>query len=83
MRFRRHPWEGNVMRPRLRIYNGEDTTAVAEPQVTMRFGEIVRVLADAISWDRTWLLDFADDEVQVPADLHEVITAYTHLRPSA
>jgi hypothetical protein len=66
------------------VFTGDDhATAVADRQVTMRFGEMVRAFSDAISWDRTWLLDFADDEVQVPADLYEVICAYTHLRPSA
>lgn len=72
------------MRPRLRLFTGEETdTALAEPQVTMRFSEIVRVLSDAVVWDRTWLSDFADDEVQVSSDLYEVLSAYTHLRPSA
>lgn len=71
------------MRPRLRLFTGDDCEAVAEPQVTVRLGEITRVLADAIQWNRTWLDDFEDDEVQVSSDLYEIISAYSHLRPSA
>ena len=72
------------MRPRLKLFTGEDQfDTLAEPRVTMRFGEIAQILSDAVNWDRTWLTDFADDEVQIPADLHEVLTAYSHLRPSA
>jgi hypothetical protein len=72
------------MRPRLKLYTGDcDTTAVAEPQVSMRLGEVTRILMDAVRWDRTWLRDLEDDEIQVSADLYEILSAYTHLRPSA
>lgn len=72
------------MRPRLRLYLGEEQgTAVAEPQVSVSLGEVARLLTDAIRWNRTWLRDFEDDEVQVSADLYEVLSAYNHLRPSA
>lgn len=72
------------MRPRLRLYTGdEDGGTVTEPQVTIRLGEITKILSDAVSWDRTWLSDFEDDEVRISADLHEVLSAYSHLRPSA
>ena len=72
------------MRPRLRLYTGEDDYGTAvQPQVTVRLGDITRVLADALSWDRSWLRDFEDDEVQVSTDLYEVISSYSHLRPSA
>jgi len=40
-------------------------------------------LVHALRCNRTWLEDFEDDELQVSADLYEVISAYTHLRPSA
>ncbi len=72
------------MRRRLRLYTGdEDGGSVTEPQVTRRLGEITKILADAASWDRTWLSDFDDDEIRISADLHEVLSAYSHLRPSA
>ncbi|GAB4151971.1 MAG: hypothetical protein Tsb009_27600 [Planctomycetaceae bacterium] len=72
------------MRPRLRLFIGdEEGTGVTEPKVSVRFHEILTALTDAIQYDRTWLSDFEDDEIQVPADLYEVISAYCHLRPSA
>ena len=72
------------MRPQLRLFIGDDDTAVAEPeQVNVRLGDITRVLADAVRWNRTWLTDFENDEVRVSTDLYEVLSAYLHLRPSA
>jgi hypothetical protein len=72
------------MRPRLRLYHGPDNVStLAEPQITVRLGEITRILRDAVRTDRTWLRDFEDDEVQISTDLYEVLSAYTHLRPSA
>ena len=49
----------------------------------IRLGEITRILRDAVRCDRAWLRDFEDDEVQISTDLYEVLSAYTHLRPSA
>jgi hypothetical protein len=73
------------MRPRLRLFTGDDFSgsAATENQVSMRFGEITRALADAVRTNRTWLSDFEDDEVSVSSDLYEVITSFTRLRPSA
>lgn len=72
------------MRHRLRLFTGDDTpsSATAE-QVTVRLGDISRALRDATRWNRTWLEDFADDEVQVSADLYEILSAYMRLRPGA
>lgn len=73
------------MRPRLRIFNGDDDldTVVNEPQVTMKFGEFFQIIAEASRFRRTWLEDFADDDVRVPEDLYEVLSAYWTLRPGA
>jgi len=71
------------VRPRLRLFSGDDTDTLTEPLVGIRLGEVIGFLEDAVRWDRTWLQDFKDDEIQVPADLYEVLTAYSHLRPSA
>ena len=72
------------MRQRLRLFTGDETasTATAE-QVTVRLGDISRALRDATRWNRTWLDDFADDEVQVSSDLYEILSAYMRLRPGA
>lgn len=73
------------MRPRLRLFTGDDDgyTALAEPTVSMTFGELLRIMRDAGRFDRTWLYDFEDDQVQVPEDLYEVLTSYRRLRPGA
>jgi hypothetical protein len=46
--------------------------------------EILPLLSDAVRSDRTWLRDFAEDEVSISMDLYEVLLAYQHYRrPSA
>ena len=48
--------------------------------VKVTLGEILPILADAISSDRTWLSDFAEDEITISSDLHDVLQAYRHFR---
>lgn len=70
-------------RARLRIYHGPETTRPAsdnEPTVRVSLGEILPLLADAVTSRRTWLRDFQDDEVTISTDLYEVILAYQHCR---
>lgn len=69
---------------RLRIYNGPDdcgdavsSQVTTGPQtVTLPLGDVISSLADAIKNNRMWLRDFEDDEITIPADLHEVMLAY-------
>jgi len=76
------------MRPQLRIYHGpqeETQTAGSVLQeskvtVTVPLGEILPLLADAFQSDRTWLRDFANDEVTISMDLYEVLLAYQYYR---
>lgn len=76
---------------RLRVYYGPETacatvteTGVAQDKVTVTLSEIFPLLADAVRCQRTWLKDFADDELTISSDLYEVILAYQHCRrPSA
>ncbi|MCS7304596.1 MAG: hypothetical protein NZ602_05745 [Thermoguttaceae bacterium] len=76
------------MRPQLRIYYGpqEETPRCgsvlqeSKPMVTVTLGEILPLLADAVQSDRTWLRDFADDEVSISMDLYEVLLAYQYYR---
>ena len=80
-----------MARCRLRVYYGpesDSTTSVAtadnESTVRARVGEIFPLLVDAVRNERTWLRDFADDEITISTDLYEVILAYQHCRrPSA
>ena len=74
------------MRPRLRLFLGDeesDSTMLQEPEVSVKLGEFTRILADAMIWDRTWVSDFADDDVRISADLFEILSAYSQMRPSA
>ncbi len=74
------------MRPRLRLFVGADEPEVMsfpEPEVSIKLGELTKILADAIIWDRTWISDFADDDLRISADLFEVLSSYAHLRPTA
>jgi hypothetical protein len=74
---------------KLRIYNGPEmaasaATLLAEPadagRVRVTLGEILPLLADAVESHRTWLGDFADDEVTISSDLHDVLQSYRHFR---
>ena len=76
----------------LRVYYGPDgeeafDTAEGMPQkrntVTVALSEVLPLLADAVRSERTWLRDFDQDRITISTDLHEVILAYQHFRPSA
>ncbi|MEX2173734.1 MAG: hypothetical protein WD872_05185 [Pirellulaceae bacterium] len=78
-------------RNRLRVYYGPEETAVAEPAtipmqsaVTLPLGEVLPLLLDAARSRRSWVDDFAEDEITISSDLYEVLMAYQHFRrPSA
>lgn len=76
----------------LRIYRGPSERATptlnadrpGHPSITVNVGEVLPLLADAVASRRTWLEDFADDEITISADLYEVLLAYQYFRrPSA
>ncbi|MEM6329583.1 MAG: hypothetical protein AAF790_04975 [Planctomycetota bacterium] len=72
----------------LKIFRGPEAEAFApadgEHQVTVTVGEVLPLLADALSSERTWLADFEDEDVTISADLYEVLAAYRFFRrPSA
>lgn len=69
----------------LRIYHdpegqtGAATLDREKPQremVSLRLGEILPLLGEAVLSERTWLDDFANDEITVPNDLYKVVLAY-------
>jgi hypothetical protein len=80
-------------RRRFKVYYGpesETTSATvtrhapAAQTITVSLQEVLPLLADAVNSRRTWLSDFAADEITISADLYEVILAYQHhLRPGA
>ncbi|MGO9108594.1 MAG: hypothetical protein ACLP9L_05110 [Thermoguttaceae bacterium] len=76
----------------LRVYYGpqEESATVhitdgkVRDTINVPLMEVLPLLADAVRSDRTWLRDFADDEVKISMDLYEVLLAYQHYRrPSA
>ncbi|MEK6249658.1 MAG: hypothetical protein N2C12_15860 [Planctomycetales bacterium] len=77
-----------MVNSQLKVYHGPQEE-ISEPSpvtdaVSVRLGQILPLLTDAVKNDRTWLQDFADDEISISSDLHEVILAYQHFRrPSA
>ena len=62
----------------LRDFSVVEDSADRGVQVTL--GDILPLLADAVASNRTWLTDFADDEVTISSDLHDVLQAYRHFR---
>jgi hypothetical protein len=81
-----------MARTQLRVYYGPENETGApaaesahhRDMVTVPLGDIFPLLADAVRSERTWLRDFADDEITISSDLYEVILAYQHYRrPSA
>jgi hypothetical protein len=71
----------------LRVYYGpqEESTATKAPvtrqdTVSVPLMEVLPLLADAVESRRTWLRDFADDEISISMDLYEVLLAYQHYR---
>lgn len=52
-------------------------TGTAKPKtVSLSLKQIVPLLIDATRENRAWLSDFADDAVQIDADLFQVLLAY-------
>jgi hypothetical protein len=75
---------------RFKVYYGPESETTdarrhaATQNVTVPLDEVLPLLADAVNSRRTWLRDFANDEITISADLYEVILAYQHhIRPSA
>jgi len=66
-----------------RVIGSKQNSKTGNEKVTLRAGDVLAWLADAADKDRSWLNDFADDEVTVSQDLYEVIQAYRHFRRSA
>jgi hypothetical protein len=83
----------STARRRFKVYYGPEsettpaTIAAHKPAaqtVTVPLGEVLPLLADAVNSRRTWLADFANDDITISTDLYEVILAYQHhIRPSA
>lgn len=71
----------------LRVYSEPELETVgcatlSHPAMGVRvpLAEVLPLLADAVTSDRTWLRDFADEDITVSADLYDVLQAYRHFR---
>lgn len=51
--------------------------------VTVSTGDVLPLLVDAALTNRAWIDDFADDTMDIPQDLYEVLLAYRRFRQSA
>ena len=71
---------------RLKLYAPpeEEFTEPAEPDIRVRLGDLLPLVAVAQRMNFIWLQDFLDDEVSVTPDLYEVLRAFrSQRRPSA
>jgi hypothetical protein len=71
----------------LRVYSEPEVDSVGcatlpQPAAGVRvpLAEVLPLLAEAVASDRTWLRDFADEDITVSADLYDVLQAYRHFR---
>ncbi|MGZ0168295.1 MAG: hypothetical protein ACKVHE_01945 [Planctomycetales bacterium] len=75
------------MRNRLRIFptdeSVESVQSNSQANVTLKLGEILEPLAEALQSQRAFIEDFADDEVRIPTDLYEALLATVSMRKSA
>ncbi|HEY1187852.1 MAG TPA: hypothetical protein VGE74_09350 [Gemmata sp.] len=73
------------MATRLKLYTPEpeETAPDTEPDVRVRLGDLLPVMAMAQRMNFIWLKDFLDDEVVVSNDLYEVMQAFRSSRPTS
>ncbi len=73
------------MATRLKLYTPppEEAETLPEPDVRVRLGDLLPVVAMAQRMNFIWLKDFLDDEVAVSHDLYEVMQAFTSSRPTS
>ncbi len=60
-----------------------ETDCCSSSHVTVSAGDVLPLLADAVLANRAWVEDFADDTMEIPQDLYEVLLAYRRFRQSA
>lgn len=73
------------MATRLKLYHPpeDDQQPGAEPDVRVRLGDLLPLVAMAQRMNFIWLKDFLDDEVAVSNDLYEVLQAFRSSRPTS
>ncbi len=72
------------MQNRLRIFPADESIQSHAPaNVTVKLSEILEPLTEACNSQRTFVEDFANDDVQISADLYEALMASMTMRKSA
>jgi hypothetical protein len=73
------------MATRLKLYTApsEEIQEFPEPDVRVRLGDLLPLVAMAQRMNFIWLKDFLDDEVAVNQDLYEVMQAFQSSRPTS
>ncbi len=62
----------------LEKFEGDDV-----PDVGIRLGDLLPLVALAQKRHFIWLKDFLDDEIRISVDLHDVLQAFRSAKPSA
>lgn len=73
------------MASQLRLFSPDETAEIEfpEPEIRVRLGDLLPLVAMAQRQHFIWLQDFLEDEVAISHDLHEVLMAFRAFRPSA
>lgn len=73
------------MAVRLKLYDppAEIPEPLPEPDVRIRFGDLLPLVVAAQRMNYIWLRDFLDDEVAVSEDLYEVMQEFRGNRPTS
>ena len=69
---------------RLKLYTPpvEELAPVPDPDVRVRLGDLLPLMAVAQRMNFVWLKDFLDDEVAVSHDLYEVMQSFRASKPT-
>jgi hypothetical protein len=73
------------MAVRLKLYSPpeEEVTESPEPDIRVRLGDLLPLVAVAQRMNFIWLKDFLDDEVAVSNDLYEVMQTFHASKPTS
>jgi hypothetical protein len=69
----------------LKLYSAPSQVSddLPEPDVRVRLGDLLPLVAMAQRMNFIWLKDFLDDEVAVSHDLYEVMQAFRSSKPTS
>jgi len=73
------------MAARLKLYSAPDEEVLDRPcpEIRVRLGDLLPLVAMAQRMNFIWLKDFLDDEVAVNHDLYEVMQAFRSSKPTS